>query len=144
MKIKRFEDLKTWQAARVLVELVYEISEDGAFGRDFGLRDQMRRAAGATMHHIAEGFDAGSEAEFIRFLKDARRSASEVQSELYIALDRCCLSSDQFQSIYEQATQLKKLINVFITHLKKSRVPQPLPEPSTQTPNRPTAQETNR
>lgn len=72
------------------------------------------------MHNIAEGFDAGSDREFIRFLKYARRSASEVQSELYIALDRRYITPDQFQSIYDQATQLKKLINAFIGYLRKS------------------------
>lgn len=87
MKIERFEDIKGWQEARVLANMVYDVSDSGPFARDFGLRDQIRKAAGSTMHNIAEGFDAGSDAEFIRFLKYARRSASEVQSQLYIALD---------------------------------------------------------
>jgi four helix bundle protein len=119
MKIKRFEDIKAWQAARTLVNMVYECSDNHSFARDFGLKDQIRRAASSSMHNIAEGFDAGSDTEFIRFLKYARRSASEVQSQLYIALDRHYIPSDQFQSIYDQATQLKKLINAFITYLKK-------------------------
>jgi four helix bundle protein len=119
-KIERFEDLKVWQAARVLVNQVYDVSEQGRFARDFGLRDQIREAAGSTMHNPAEGFEAGSNAEFIRFLKYARRSASEVQSELYIALDRRYLTPEQFQTIYEQATQLKKLINGLITYLRQA------------------------
>lgn len=73
------------------------------------------------MHNIAEGFDAGSDTEFIRFLKYSRRSASEVQSELYIALDRHYITQDQFQRIYDQATSVKKLINAFISYLRKSR-----------------------
>lgn len=73
------------------------------------------------MHNVAEGFDAGSDAEFIRFLKYARRSASEVQSQLYIALDRRYVTQDQFQCIYDQATSVKKPINAFIGYLKKSR-----------------------
>jgi four helix bundle protein len=120
MKIKRFEDLKTWQQARVLVNLVYDVSESNSFAQDFRLRHQIQGAAGSTMHNIAEGFDAGSDAEFIRFLKYARRSASEVQSQLYIALDRHYITPVQFQSIYNEATQLKKLINAFISYLKKS------------------------
>jgi four helix bundle protein len=119
MTIKRFEDLKTWQAARTLVSQVYNASNDGPFGQDFGLRDQIRRAAGSTMHNIAEGFDAGSDAEFIRFLKYTRRSASEVQSQLYIALDQQYLTASQFENIYNQATQVKKLINSFIRYLRK-------------------------
>jgi 23S rRNA-intervening sequence protein len=67
-----------------------------------------------------KGFDAGSDAEFIRFLKYARRSASEVQSQIYIALDRQYITSDHFQTIYDKATLLKKQINSFISYLKKS------------------------
>ncbi len=121
MRIERFEEIQAWQEARVLTRLVYEASGSGPFAKDFGLRDQIRRAAGSAMHNIAEGFDAGSDAEFIRFLKYARRSASEVQSQLYIALDCRHITQDQFQRIYDQATSVKKLINAFIGYLQKSR-----------------------
>jgi four helix bundle protein len=87
-KIQRFEDLQSWQKARELSNRVYDITENGDFAHDFELRGQIRRAAGSVMHNIAEGFDAGSDAEFIRFLRIARRSASEVQSQLDLALDR--------------------------------------------------------
>jgi four helix bundle protein len=120
MRIERFEDIQGWKAARVLANMVYNSSDEGAFARDFGLRDQVRRAAGSIMHNIAEGFDAGSDAEFIRFLQYARRSASEVQSQLYIALDRHYITQDQFQHMYDQATSTKKLINGFIGYLKGS------------------------
>jgi four helix bundle protein len=120
-KIQRFEDLKVWQSARVLVNQIYDASKDGPFARDFGLRDQIQKAAGSTMHNPAEGFDAGSDAEFVRFLKYARRSASEVQSQLYIALDRSYITSNQFQTMYDQATKLKKQINALIAYLKKSK-----------------------
>lgn len=88
MKIERFEDVQGWQEARVLANLVYDATSAGAFSKDFGLRDQICEAAGSVMHNIAEGFDAGLDSEFIPFLKYARRSASEVQSESYLALDR--------------------------------------------------------
>ena len=120
MKIERFEDIRAWQGARTLTNMVYDASDTGPFATDFGLRDQIRRAAGSTMHNISEGFDAGSDAEFVRFLKYARRSASEVQSQLYIALDRRYIDQDQFQRIYDQATSVKKLINAFIGYLNKS------------------------
>ncbi len=118
-KIERFEDLKAWQKARELTNLVYDVCEQGKFAKDFKLRDQIRGAAGSTMHNIAEGFDAGSDPEFIRFLKYARRSGSEVQSQLYIAMDRQYITHDQFQTIYDQATQLKRLINGLISYLRK-------------------------
>ena len=88
MKITRFEDLQAWQQARVLANLVYDATDQGNFARDFKLRDQIRGAAGSVMHNCAEGFDAGFDNEFVVFLKYARRSASEIQSQIYLALDR--------------------------------------------------------
>lgn len=87
-KILRFEDLQAWQRARQLANAVCDLTEVGKFAHDFRLRDQINDAAGSIMHNIAEGFDSGTSLEFIQFLKISRRSASEVQSELYFALDR--------------------------------------------------------
>ena len=119
MKIERFEDIKAWQVARVLANLVYEATNIGAFAKDFGLRDQIRGAAGSVMHNIAEGFESGSDPEFVRFLKFSRRSASEVQSEAYLALDRKYITQESFQTIYDKATESKRLINAFIGYLNK-------------------------
>jgi len=79
MAIERFEDIKAWQRARELAREMYALSGCGNFATDFGLRDQIRRAAGSVMHNIAEGFDARSDPEFIRFPGYARRSATELQ-----------------------------------------------------------------
>lgn len=65
--IKRFEEIQGWQEARKLVKMVYSISTEGAFARDFGLRDQIQRASVSIMANIAEGFDCESHAEFARF-----------------------------------------------------------------------------
>lgn len=121
MKIQRFEELRAWQQARALANLVYDVTGKGDFARDFELRDQIRAATGSIMHNIAEGFDAGSDGEFIIFLKYARRSASEVQSEVYLALDRKYLSPEMFQQIYDRATENKKTINALIAYLRKSK-----------------------
>ena len=121
MKIERFEDVKAWQTARELAKMVYEVTSSGTFARDFRLKDQIRDAAGSVMHNIAEGFDAGSDAEFIRFLRYSRRSASEVQSQLYIALDQEYINADQFRLIYDKATKAKKLANGFIGYLRRSK-----------------------
>jgi four helix bundle protein len=119
MKIERFEDIKAWQSARVLANLVYDATESGAFAKDFGLRNQIQTAASSAMHNIAEGYESGSDAEFVRFLKYSRRSASEVQSEAYLALDRKYVTEQSFQTIYDKATETKKLINAFIGYLNK-------------------------
>lgn len=120
MKIERFEDVRAWQQARELSNLVYGLTEQGRFAKDFRLRDQIQGATGSIMHNIAEGFDDGSDIEFIRFLKYARRSASEVQSEIYLSLDRKYVSAENFQKVYDMAVTTKKSINAFIAYLRKS------------------------
>ena len=85
--IKDFEELKAWQKARELAGYVYSLIRKQKFSRDFGLSNQIQDAAGSIMHNIAEGFESGYDPEFMRFLKMARVSAGEVQSELYLALD---------------------------------------------------------
>ena len=120
-KIERFEDVRAWQMARELANLVYDVAEQGNFARDFEQKDQIRRASSSIMHNIAEGFDDGSDAEFIHFLKYARRSASEVQSEIYLALDRQYVGAEDFQRVYDKATTTKKSINAFIAYLRKSK-----------------------
>ncbi len=72
------------------------------------------------MHNIAEGFDSGTNPEFIRFLKIARRSASEVQSELYLALDRKSINQDELTTAYNFATETKRLVNGMIGYLRMS------------------------
>ncbi|MCA9929884.1 MAG: four helix bundle protein [Anaerolineales bacterium] len=119
-KIKRFEDLNSWQKARQLTNVIYDFSGEGKSAKDFELRNQIRSAAGSAMHNIAEGFDAGTDAEFGRFLKMARRSASEVQSQLYLALDRRYITETQRQTAYNLATEVKRLINGLLSYLNNS------------------------
>lgn len=125
MGIERFEDIQGWQKARDLVRLVYGASSQKPFARDFWLRDQIRDAAGSVMANIAEGFDAGSDAEFVRFLRYACRSASEVQSHLYIALDQKYVTQVQFEEIYQAAAEAKRLIGGFIRYLQSSNPKSP-------------------
>jgi four helix bundle protein len=121
MSIKRFEDIKAWQMARVLTNDIYELTRLERFLRDFGLRDQITRAAGSVMNNIAEGFDAGSDVEFIRFLRYARRSCTEVQSELYIAVDQNYMDQGQFLNLYEKVGAVRATIQGFINYLEKSK-----------------------
>ena len=86
MKIEKFEDIQSWRKARELSNLVYDVTMRDSFTRDYVLSKQIRAASGSVMHNIAEGFDAGYDKEFIRFLKLTRRSATEVQSEIYLAI----------------------------------------------------------
>ena len=123
--IRRFEDIEGWQAARELTQQVYAITRHGEFARDFGLRDQITRAAGSTMHNIAEGFDGGSNAEFIKFLRYSQRSCSEVQSQLYVALDQGYLNREEFDLIYAQAELTHAKVGGFIRYLLTSSAQAP-------------------
>ncbi|MBL8098252.1 MAG: four helix bundle protein [Anaerolineales bacterium] len=117
--IRRFEDLNVWQSSRELVKIVYGYTNQGAFQKDFALRDQIRRSVVSVMSNIAEGFGAGSDAEFIRFLGYARRSLCETQSQLYIALDLEYISKKDFDSVYQKTNVTEKQINAFIGYLAK-------------------------
>jgi len=143
VKIERFEDIdppavwriEAWQPveslkvvrlARELTRKVYRLTKKPGFAKDYGLKRQTRLpdggqvqdAAGSSMHNIAEGFDSETNAEFIRFLRYAKRSCTEVQSELYVALDEGYISPNEFKparhlaggDVYEQARQTFTLL----------------------------------
>jgi four helix bundle protein len=117
MVIRRFEDIEAWQLARELCRRVYAITAKGTFAKDFELRNQIRSAAGSVMHNIAEGFDGGSNAEFSKFLRYAQRSCTEVQSELYVALDQAYISNGEFEELYSQAKKTRSKTGGFIKYL---------------------------
>ena len=119
MKIKRFEDIDVWQLARELTRKVYRLTKNPGFVKDYGLKKQIQDAAGSSMHNIAEGFDSETNVEFIRFLRYAKRSCTEVQSELYVALDEEYISTDEFKDTYEQARRTRAAVRGFINYLRK-------------------------
>lgn len=129
--IERFEEIRAWQSARKLVIEVYKITNKPAFSKDYALRDQIRRSVGSSVHNIAEGFDSGSTAELVRFLRYALRSASETQSQLYTALDLGYIDEDEFKRIYSKAEETKRFIHGFISYLvtlKSNRKIKEIPE----------------
>lgn len=120
--IKKFEDIAAWQEARKLVSNIYKLTTIGAFAKDYGLRDQLQRASVSAMTNIAEGFDCESKLEFARFLGIARRSAVEVQSLLYAALDVGYIDQESFRIEYQQAEKTKALIGG-LKHSLKAKTP---------------------
>ena len=127
-KVRRFEELVCWQKARQLANMVYDLANQTNFIRDRKLQDQIQSAASSVMHNIAEGHDAGTDLEFIRFLKIARRSCSEVQSELYLAQDRKYIIKAELERTYALADEAKRLINGLIAYLRKSKTSVPSPD----------------
>ena len=94
--VDNFEDLEVWQNARALTARIYKLTRNGEFSKDFGLRDQIRRAAISIVSNIAEGFGRKSNSQFIPFLEIASGSTSEVEAQLYVALDLEYITKEQF------------------------------------------------
>ena len=118
MQIKKFEDIETWQEARMLTKNIYRLTNRPTFRKDFGLTQQIQRASVSIMNNIAEGFDSSSKAEFIKFLSYSRRSTSEVQCSLYVALDQDYLNQNGFNDAYSQCEKVRKMITSFMKYLK--------------------------
>lgn len=108
--IKRFEDLIAWQKARKLTRTIYQVSQQGAFAKDFGLSGQIQRAAVSIMSNIAEGYERDSRREFYRFLSIAKASCAEVRSQLYIAFDNGYLEQIIFDKAIDQAEEVGRIV----------------------------------
>ena len=116
--IKQFEDLRVWKEARILTREAYSFTKQRLFRRDFGLRDQLTRAAVSTMSNIAEGFERGSRKEFIQFLNVAKASNGEVRSQLYVALDQNYIDEGTFSGLRESTLALSRRLAKFISYLE--------------------------
>jgi len=118
MKIKHFEEIESWQAARLLTRSVYKITKKEKIKKDFSLIDQIRRASVSIMANIAEGFDSRSDKSFINFLSYSNRSTTETQSLLYVAFDQEYISEQEFINLYEQCNKIHGLTGGLIRYLK--------------------------
>ena len=122
MGINRFEDLDCWKKARELTIIIYRLTGQGTFIKDFGLKEQIRRASVSIMSNIAEGFGNISTKEFIRFLGYSIRSSCEVQSQLYVAIDQQYISHDDFNNAYLKAEDCRKLCKGFVKYLNSLKL----------------------
>lgn len=109
-KIEKFEDFIAWQKARKLTRDIYRTTNLPNFSRDFGLKDQIRRAAVSIMSNIAEGFERGRPSEFHQFLSIAKASCAELRSQLYVALDVDYITEAQFQQLMSASTETGQVI----------------------------------
>lgn len=119
MKVGRFEELVAWQKARELTKDIYSITKAGSFAKDFGLRDQICRAAVSIGSNIAEGFDRGNNREFVVFLGIAKGSAAEVRSQLYVALDVGYVTNGVFEKLRAKTEEVSRLICGLIASIRK-------------------------
>jgi four helix bundle protein len=120
MQVKNFEDLEIWKDARALTQVIYQLTSESKFSKDFALRDQIRRAAVSLMSNIAEGFERGGNQEFIQFLYVAKGSCGEVRSQLYVALDQEYVDQRVADNLLMILKRLSIMIKHLIDHLKRS------------------------
>ena len=125
MKITTFEDIKAWQASRVLAKMVYDaVKSNRDSSNDYKFREQIQSAAVSIMSNIAEGFSRRTTKEFIQFLFIAKGSAAEVQSQLYVALDQRYVNEEKFKELYSKSDEVARLLSGFIRYLLNKDKPQ--------------------
>ena len=122
MTVQNFEDLNVWKQARLLTQEVYRLTKTEKFSRDFGLRDQIQRAAISVMSNIAEGFERGGNQEFSQFLYVAKASCGEVRSQLYVALDQGYVTHDETEKLRQSFKRLSGMISNLITYMRQSEM----------------------
>ena len=120
--IKRFEEIKAWQKARILNNKVGDIIDKGQFKRNFRLIDQVEGSAGSIMDNIAEGFERSGNREFVQFLYLAKGSCGEFRSQLYRALDRKYINQQEFEELYTIAVEIIVMIQKLIDYLEQSEL----------------------
>jgi four helix bundle protein len=116
-KVNRFEDLDVWKNARQLVLVVYRLTQAEQFSKDFGLKDQIRRAAVSVVSNVAEGFESPTQKTFADYLGRAKASAGEVRTQLYLALDLAYVNQSEFDEAYQLALVCSKQLTRFIQYL---------------------------
>ena len=118
---KRFEDIQGWQKARQVTRMIHEVTAEGRFAKDYGLRDQIQRASVSIMANIAEGFERHSDKEFANFLNIAHGSVSEVQSHLYVAFDLHYIDQPSFAKLYDLLDEISRMTLALAQHLRSSK-----------------------
>ena len=117
-KVRNFEDLEAWKVGRKLTKAIYPLTRKEFFSRDFGLADQIRRASVSVMTNVAEGFERGTNKDFVKFLFISRGSAGEVRSLLYVALDQGYINEEEFNSGRDLCIQSARIIWGLIKSLR--------------------------
>jgi four helix bundle protein len=121
-KIERFEEMEAWKCARRITQLIYQISSEGSFAKDFALVNQIRRAAISIMSNIAEGFERNGDKEFVQFLTISKGSCGEVRAQLYVALDQKYVDESKFAEIESKLVETSRMLSGLIKYLRQSEL----------------------
>jgi four helix bundle protein len=121
MKYKKFEELPVWKLSLEITKIIYDLTSNAKWSRDFGLKDQIRRAVISVSSNIVEGFEKNNNNEFIRFLRIAKGSTGEVRNQLYIALAVGHIIAKEFDLINQKLDSLASQIGGLIVYLEDHR-----------------------
>ncbi len=116
--IYQFEQLTAWQTARQMAKAIYNVTQQGAFAKDYGLAGQIQRSAVSVMSNIAEGCERSTTRELLHFLSIAKSSCAEVRSQLYVALDVGYIAPSEFERLGEHTNETGRIINGLMRSLK--------------------------
>ena len=119
-KVEKFDELNLYKKARLLTKAIYNATRGTAFSKDYGLTDQIRRASITIMSNIAEGFERGSNKEFIQFLFIAKGSCGEVRAQLSVALDQNYIDDELYNNLIDESIEVSKMLSKLISYLKDS------------------------
>jgi four helix bundle protein len=108
--VRQFEDLIVWQKARELMKRVYEVTGNGRFAKDFGLRDQVRRSSVSIRANIAEWFERARQSEFHQFLSIAKSPCAELRFHLYVAHDAKYVDANMFKDLMSLAREVSLIL----------------------------------
>ncbi len=120
--IQQFEDLVLWQKSKDFTIKIYKLTEQEKFAKDYGLKDQIRRASVSIPSNIAEGFDRKGNKEFIQFLHISLGSLAEVKTQLIIAFELDYMNNENLEMLNQEIIEIQKLLKGLITYLKKSQL----------------------
>jgi len=118
-----FRQLVVWQKAKMLAVAIYKRTSQGAFARDFGLRDQIRRAAVSVPSNIAEGDERNTNKESVRFLYIAKGSLAELVTQLEIAQEVGYLEPEELAQFDASCTEIGRMLGSLIKARLKSPDP---------------------
>lgn len=119
--MKRFEDLDVWKEGCNIAIEIYGVTNDGAFSKDFGLRDQIRRCAVSVPSNIAEGKERETVKELIRYLYIAKGSAAELRTQLFIAYNVGYVNNKMHDQLSEKINRVSRMLGSFIRTLKSGK-----------------------
>ena len=121
MRYKKFEELPIWKLSLAATKFIYDLTANAKWSKDFGLRDQTRRAIVSVSSNIVEGFEKNNNNEFIRYLKIAKGSTGEARNQLYVALAIPYITEAEFKNANAQLESLANQIGGLTGYLENHR-----------------------